>query len=155
MDANAYKNVSEFFDKENRRIASRVSWLFATQTLIFGAFEYVNKFDPEFREHFLFAIAQIGFWTSLFFAISVFAAAINYMYIYYPLSCTKNEAYPNLQGGLQWLVIPLGFVAATGLPIVFSVAWWNAMQITPNEAIQQTGQHAVSFHYYSTAFVVN
>ena len=128
MDDNAYKNVSEFFEKENRRIASRISWLFATQTLIFGAFEYVNKFDPQFFS----AIAQIGFWTSVFFAISVFAAAINYVYIYYPLSRTDNEAYPNLKGGLQWFTIPLGFVAAVGLPIIFSVAWWNAMSTTPN-----------------------
>ena len=132
MDDKAYKNVSEFFEKENRRIASRISWLFATQTLIFGAFEYVNTFDPQFRERFLFAIAQIGFWTSVFFAISVFAAAINYMYIYYPLSGTDNEAYPNLKGGLQWFAVPLGFVAAVGLPIIFSVAWWNAMSTTPN-----------------------
>ena len=127
MDDKAYKNVSEFLEKENRRIASRISWLFATQTIIFGAFEYVNKFDPQFRERFLIAIAQIGFWTSVFFAISIIAAAINYMYIYYPLSRADNEAYPNLKGGLQWFVIPLGFVAAVGLPIVFSVAWWNAV----------------------------
>ena len=132
MDDKVYKNVSEFFEKENRRIASRITWLFATQTLIFGAFEYVNKFDPHFREHFLFAIAQIGFWTSVFFAISVFAAAINHMYIYYPLSRTDNEAYPNLRGGLQWFLIPLGFVAAVGLPIIFSVAWWNAISTTLN-----------------------
>ncbi len=131
MDEKAYKNVSEFFEKENRRIASRISWLFATQTLIFGSFEYVNKFEEQFRERFLLAIAQIGFWTSAFFALSVFAATINYMYIYYPLSRINNEAYPNLKGGLQWFAIPLGFVAALGLPIVFSVAWCNATP-TPN-----------------------
>ncbi len=88
----------------------------------------MNKFDPQFFS----AIAQIGFWTSVFFAISVFAAVINYMYIYYPLSHTDNEAYPNLKGGLQWFAIPLGFFAAVGVPIIFSVAWWNAMSTTPN-----------------------
>jgi len=120
MDDKTYKNVSEFFEKENRRIASRISWLFATQTLIFGGFEYVNRFDPNFR----LVIVHIGFWTSTFFAISVFAAAVNYMYIYFPLSSTGNEAYPNLKGGfVQWLAIPLGFVAAVGLPVIFSVVW--------------------------------
>jgi hypothetical protein len=130
MDGNDYKNVSDFFEKENRRIASRISWLFATQTIIFGAFEYVNehanKLDPQFSERFLLAIAQIGFSTSVLFAISIFAAAINYMYIYYPASkVTTDVAHPNLKGGFQWILIPLGFVGAVGLPIVFSYIWLN------------------------------
>ena len=56
MDETIYERVSEFFEKENRRIGSRISWLFATQTLIFGAFEYVNKYDEEFRTQLLSAI---------------------------------------------------------------------------------------------------
>lgn len=130
MEDKTYNNVSEFFEKENRRIASRISWLFATQTLIFGAFEYVNNYDRIFKEHFLYAIGRIGFWSSVFFGISILAATLNYMYIYFPLSGTDKDEYPNLKGGkLQCIIIPLGFIGAVGLPLIFAVAWWNLPQL--------------------------
>ncbi len=131
MDKKIYKRVTEFFEKENRRIGNRISWLFATQTLIFGAFEYVNEFDKNFRIEFLNAIAQIGLWSSVCFALSILAAAINYMYIYYPLSHQGDNDYPSLKGGIvQWLCIPVGFIAAVGLPVIFAVAWLNIPEIT-------------------------
>lgn len=129
MDANTYKNVTEFFEKENTRIGNRISWLFATQTLIFGAFEYVNNSTGDFKDNFLNAIGQVGFWTSLGFALSILAAATNYMCIYYPLSSdgekiSTSYPYPNLRGGrVQRLCIPIGFFAAVLLPIVFMILW--------------------------------
>ncbi len=136
MDANTYKNVTKFFEKENTRIGDRISWLFATQTLIFGAFEYVNNYTEALRVNFLNAIAHVGIWTSLGFAISILAAATNYMYIYYPLSSDGDKIstsypYPNLRGGrLQRLCIPIGFFAAVSLPIVFTIAWLNIPNIS-------------------------
>ena len=136
MDESIYKNVTKFFEKENSRIGNRISWLFATQTLIFGAFEYVDKFGVDHRIIFLNAIAQIGFWSSVCFTLSILAAAFNYMNIYYSLTKVTPEsvdAYPNLKGGLiQWLCIPVGFLAAVGLPIIFALAWLNIPEITPN-----------------------
>ena len=135
MDDATYKNVTEFFEKENTRIGNRISWLFATQTLIFGAFEYVNNYEEAFRVNFLSAIAQIGFWTSLGFAFSILAAATNYMSIYYPLSSDGEKIsttypYPNLRGGLvQRSCIPIGFFAAVLLPIIFATAWLNIPDI--------------------------
>ncbi len=135
MDDATYKNVTEFFEKENSRIGNRISWLFATQTLIFGAFEYVNNYPQAFRVSFLNAIAQVGFWTSLGFTLSILAAAINYMYIYFPLSSNGEQIsstypYPNLRGGaVQRLCIPIGFFAAVLLPIVFAIAWLNIPDI--------------------------
>ncbi len=131
MDDATYKNVTEFFEKENTRIGNRISWLFATQTLIFGSFEYVNNSQDAFRVNFLNAIAQIGFWTSLGFTLSIFAAATNYMYIYFPLSSDGEKIsttypYPNLRGGpVQRLCVPIGFIGAVLLPIVFAIAWFN------------------------------
>ena len=126
MDDETYENVTAFFEKENKRIATRISWLFATQTVIFGAFEYVNKHDQELARHFLGAIAQIGLWSSVCFGISIFAAAINYMYVYYPLTRDCPDKYPNLKGGLiQHLCIPIGFFASVALPAIFAVAWAN------------------------------
>ena len=75
MNELTYKNVTQFFEKENSRIGNRISWLFATQTLIFGAFEYVDKFGASFKINFLNAIAQIGFWSSVCFTLSILAAA--------------------------------------------------------------------------------
>lgn len=136
MDESTYKNVTQFFEKENSRIGNRISWLFATQTLIFGAFEYVDKFGTGFRINFLNAIAQIGLWSSVCFTLSILAAAFNYMSIYYSLTKVTPEsveAYPNLKGGLiQWLCIPAGFIAAIGLPVIFALAWQNIPEITSN-----------------------
>jgi len=133
MDEKTYKRVTEFFEKENGRIGSRISWLFATQTLIFGAFEYVNLYEQAFRIQFLSAIGWIGLLSSVCFTLSILAAAINYMYIYYPLIPQSDDKYPSLKGGwVQWLCIPLGFVAAVGLPVIFAVAWWNTPGLTPN-----------------------
>ncbi len=123
MDQAKYENVTKFFEAENTRVGNRISWLFATQTIIFGAFEYVNNYEDAFRVNFLNAIAQIGFWTSVGFAVSVGAAAVNYMNVYYPSS--GNDDYPHLKGGVQWLCIPAGFLAALLLPIVFAIAWSN------------------------------
>ena len=134
MDEKVYERVTEFFEKENRRIGSRISWVFATQTLIFAGFEYVNKYEIEFRIQFLSAIGKIGFWTSVCFTLSILAAAINYMCIYYPLARKGVDEFPNLRGGKiqSWLCIPLGFVGAVGLPVILAVAWFYIPGPTPN-----------------------
>jgi len=120
MNDKIYKRFTDLFNKESELINSRISWLFATQTLLWGGLKILNN-DSKLD----FTIKIIGLSSSTFFLISITAAIITYVRFLFHAHPSVNEneilEYPEFN---RWpALIYTGFFAAFALPLVFIWAW--------------------------------
>ncbi len=114
-----YKRYEEFFAKENDLVKNRLAWLFTTQTLIFGAFQYTI-----FRDQEICIMAIVGTVSSFLIAMSILAAVISYFVAQTKLDhliTQQRNDYPEVDR--KRCVLFIGFVGSLGLPIMFSVCW--------------------------------
>lgn len=119
MDGTKYDRYTDLFNKENELIKHRISWLFATQTLLLGGLKI-----PDIDCEFTFAIKIIGLCSSVFFLISITAAIITYLkflFVHPKIDTTEKLDYPEFNRS-RWVII-LGFLAPFALPVVFIWAW--------------------------------
>ncbi|RLB80723.1 MAG: hypothetical protein DRH17_11145 [Deltaproteobacteria bacterium] len=115
----AYRRYVKFFAKENDLVKNRLAWLFASQTLIFGAFQY-----GAFIKQNILIIAVVGATSSFLLGLSIFAAVVSYFLAQRKLDNLVGEKglnYPEV-GRKRWVLF-LGFLGSLGLPIMFSVCW--------------------------------
>ena len=114
-----YKRYEEFFAKENDLVKNRLAWLFTTQTLIFGAFQYATSIKQN-----ILIIAIVGTVSSFLIALSILAAVISYFVAQTKLDhliTQQRNDYPEVDRK-RWVLF-IGFVGSLGLPIMFSVCW--------------------------------
>ena len=119
MDEKKYARYTDLFNKENELIKHRISWLFATQTLLLGGLKI-----PGIDFDFILAIKIIGLCSSIFFLMSIGAAIITYLkflFVHPKIDIKEKLDYPEFNRNL-WVII-LGFFAPFALPVVFIWAW--------------------------------
>lgn len=132
MKDQIYKRYEEFFAKENDLVKNRLAWLFTTQTLIFGAFEYTTS-----EEQNILIIAIVGTVSSFLIALSILAAVISYFVAQTKLDhfvTQRRNDYPEMDRN-RWVLF-IGFVGSFGLPIMFSLCW---LVLIINEYLKWSG----------------
>lgn len=124
MEDLTYKRYTDLYTKENNLIKNRVSWLFGTQTLLFGILKF-----PEIYREFQITIVHVGFWSSIMYFISVLAAVITYLKFHFIRPRIEELEKINFpEFNRSTVVLIFGFLAALGMPLVFVIAWYYQFQ---------------------------
>jgi len=126
MDKEVYNRYRIELEHEDNLINQRVSWFLVAQSLLFAAL----GISLERKESELAAtVILVGFFSSVFILISVFAAIAAFFRWRSLLNRVKGEGtsedeYPQLSRSSTTSTIMIcGFVAPVGLSVLFSAAW--------------------------------
>ena len=114
----------ERWTHEDHLINHRLTWLLASQTLLFAAYGLLLQQSSQPGSNlapFLSTLATIGKAVSWLIAIGIFAALIAMLMI------KRRSNQPDV----SWFATILGWVCAFGLPILFILVWSSVPLPTP------------------------
>jgi hypothetical protein len=120
------KNYFELIHHEDDLINHRLTWLLASQSLLFAGYAVLVTKDreqnkslvtPEQFQAALKWVPILGMSIALLILIGIIAAVI--------ASIILVKRSGRKEAGVAWLTSVLGWVTALLFPIGFLVAWWN------------------------------
>lgn len=122
--AKIYGRYCRQLDKEDKLIDQRLTWLLASQSILFGA---IGLSDPTIAKITLMVLPLVGIGSAFLIGVSVWAALAssqNYrreLLHLCPAAQDQERAFPQLHRNLTH--VRLGFLSPIALPVVFLLAW--------------------------------
>ena len=122
--AKIYDRYCRQLDKEDKLIDQRLTWLLASQSILFGA---IGLSNPDIAKITLMVLPLVGIGSAILTGASVWAAKASFenyrktLLEVCPAAQDKDRAFPQLHRDPT--NIRLGLRSAIALPGVFLVAW--------------------------------
>jgi hypothetical protein len=125
LKTNAQKEFNEHCEFEDQLINNRLTWLLASEALLFASFGLImssDKVGPEKIDNWTFTFFVVGLSLAGLTFVSIVAAVLANLVYFFNLK-KKKKKYEELTLGVFPPSTVAAWIAACLVPVVFAVGW--------------------------------